>query len=100
MPSDQMVAWGLAGLAFGVATLATWMAGRRGLRRQSVASVWLLVLAHPGIWMTPDPLDGGRSLIQSALLFTILAVIIAAWLSYRPVSSESDEPSDKRSPRP
>lgn len=100
MPSDQLAAWALAGLTFGVAVLATWMVARRGLRRQAAASVWLLVLAHPGIWLTPEPVGGDRSLLHSSLIFTILAVVLSGWISYRPVSSDADESGDKRSPRP
>jgi len=100
MVSFQVVAWGLAGLTVGLAAFATWLAGRRGVRRQATAGVWLLVLAHPGFWMSPDPVDGGVGLAKNALMFTILAVVIGGWLAYRPVRPETDDAADSRSPRP
>lgn len=96
----QLAAGGLVVLTFGLAALATRLGRKRGVR-QGVAGVWVLALAHPGIWMSPDPLDGGRALAQGAVLFTLLALALTGWVAYRPVpASGPDDPDDARSPRP
>jgi len=88
--SPEVAGWGCVALTLGVALAASWVARRRGAGMRPTAGVWLLVVAHPGIWMVPEGVDGGEALVQSALVFTMLAVGGGFWAAYRPLPIEPD----------
>ncbi len=95
---SEWAGWGLWGLATVLVVAANLRARRLGGSGRSVAAGWVLVFAHPGLWMSARGGDCGMQLVQSSLLFTILAAGIGIWGMLRVV--EPDQDDSDRSPRP
>ena len=71
---------------------------RMGVPMRAVAAGWILVMAHPGLWIPVTSGDCGLQRVQSGLVFTALAAAIGIWGMFRAQQTGHDD-SD-RSPRP
>ena len=49
-----------------------------------LAPLIMVVIAHPGIWMSADGGDCGHSLKIASIVFTIQALALLAWVLARP----------------
>ena len=90
--------WGLWILAIGLVLAASLRARRLGVPLRAVASGWILVLAHPGLWISVDAGDCGQARLKGSLLFTALAAAVGAWGVIR--SAPGSQEDADRSPRP
>ena len=91
--------WGLLALTAGLVLAANLRARRLGIGRRPMAAGWIVLVAHPGIWLAASESDCGAGRLQSSLLFTILAAFLGIWGMLRR-APDDHVPSDERSPRP
>ena len=98
MDRMKWLGWGLWLLAIGLVLAASVRARRLGVPLRAVAAGWILVVAHPGLWIPVDGGDCGQARLEGSLLFTALAAAVGAWGMIRrsPMPQEDSE----RSPRP
>lgn len=83
--------WGGTALAVFTVLLmagATYLARQRGAMGRALAGGYVLLLAHPGWWMSARGGDCGEARLDGALLFTFLAAGIGVWSAIRPESAE------------
>jgi hypothetical protein len=99
MTRMKWAGWGLWLFSIGLVVAAGLRARRMGVPMRAVASGWILVLAHPGLWMSVDAGDCGQARFEGSLLFTALAAAIGVWGMLRSPPSEPQDDAD-RSPLP
>ena len=85
-------------MSIGLVLAANLRARRVGVPMRAVAAGWLLVLAHPGIWLSVTSGDCGALRVERGLLFTALAAAIGVWGMIR--TPPLDQDTADRSPRP
>ena len=90
--------WGLWLLAVLLVGTANVQARRMGVPMRAVAAGWILVVAHPGLWIPVTSGDCGLQRVQSGLVFTALAAAIGIWGVVRAQQTGHDD--SERSPRP
>ena len=94
----EWAGWGLLGLAVVMVLAANLRARRLGVGGRSMAAGWILIFAHPGIWMSARSGDCGATRLESSLLFTALAAGLGLWGMLR--SGPDPQDDGDRSPRP
>ena len=98
MNRARWAGWGLWLLAAILVGVANVRARRRGVPMRAVAAGWILVMAHPGLWIPVTAGDCGLQRVQSGLLFTALAAALGIWGIVR--AQMIDHADSERSPRP
>ena len=98
MDRARWAGWGLWLLALLLVGAANVQARRLGVPIRAVAAGWILVMAHPGLWVPVTSGDCGLQRVQSSLVFTALAAAIGIWGMVRAQLDGHDD--SERSPRP
>ena len=98
MVRAELGGWGLVVLTVAMVAAATLRSVRLGHGARLMAGGWILVLAHPGIWMSARSGDCGMARVESGLLFTLLAAMLGLWGMFRKTGPQ--EASEDDSPRP
>ena len=80
----ELLGWVLLGVAVVVMLVASVLSQRRGNQGSVLGMGWVLVVAHPGIWISARSGDCGRTRIIMAVVFTLLAGGVLGWLWMRP----------------
>ncbi len=86
----EVEGWVALGLAVLLAALTTGIGWSRGLRAHPMAAAWVLVLAHPALWLDARGGDCGRERVVGSALFTLAAVGLVAWARLRPLARAGD----------
>lgn len=76
--------WILAGMSLGMAGLTSRLAWIRKIKSPPVAMAWVLLLAHPGLWVSARSGDCGRERWLLAGIFTLLEAGLVGWAWLRP----------------
>lgn len=99
MATAKWSGWGFLGVTAVIVLGSAWRAKRLGRGTRSMAAGFILLVAHPGIWMPVTGPDCGTERLEGSLLFTGLAAALGLWGVLR--AHPEDQPrSEERSPRP
>ena len=85
------VGWVMFGITLLLVVVATLVAVQRGIGRGPIAAGWVMLLVHPGLWVSVDAADGPQTRWQGGLLFSLMGVALVLWSFWRPAEARVNE---------
>ena len=88
---SPVVGWAWVGITLVLVAVATVVAVRRGIGKGPIAAGWVMLMVHPGVWVSFDAADGPQTRWQGGLLFSLMGVALVLWSFWRPSEARVNE---------